>query len=298
MRMRLMLLGGGSTLGQAILRQGAQKDIEFLAPRPPSQGWDQPSLDELFNNVEPDAVINMAYYSDWFQACPPDESLFPRQRAAMERLAELCHQRHAILLQPSSYRVFDGLRSVAYSERNAVHPLTPRGQQLAAVEELIKDSGCRHLVVRFGWLIDAGVGANLDRFLQSSLAEPELAMAEDWRGNPTTVADAARVLLAILQQLDCGVRSWGIYHYAGLELTNAFDLAQVLLTEAKSLHGLKVASLRPVSFHTTPQAGQEPQNGILACKRLLHTFGIKQHSWRAELPGMLKDYYADFLKNQ
>ncbi|MDR3559812.1 MAG: hypothetical protein P4N59_00020, partial [Negativicutes bacterium] len=35
MRMRLMLLGGGNALGQALIRLGAEEDIGFLAPRPP-----------------------------------------------------------------------------------------------------------------------------------------------------------------------------------------------------------------------------------------------------------------------
>ena len=44
MRMRLMLLGGGNALGQALIRLGAEEDIGFLAPRPPESGWDAASL--------------------------------------------------------------------------------------------------------------------------------------------------------------------------------------------------------------------------------------------------------------
>ncbi|HYQ50761.1 MAG TPA: hypothetical protein VES70_10060, partial [Pseudomonas sp.] len=39
MRMRLMLLGGGNALGQALIRLGAEEGIAFLAPRPPEGGW-------------------------------------------------------------------------------------------------------------------------------------------------------------------------------------------------------------------------------------------------------------------
>ena len=68
MRMRLMLLGGGSALGQALIRLGAEEDIGFLAPRPPENGWDAASLTELLDETRPDALINLAYYFDWFQA--------------------------------------------------------------------------------------------------------------------------------------------------------------------------------------------------------------------------------------
>ena len=50
MRMRLMLLGGGNALGQALIRLGAEEDIGFLAPRPPAQGWDAASLTQLLDD--------------------------------------------------------------------------------------------------------------------------------------------------------------------------------------------------------------------------------------------------------
>ena len=74
MRMRLMLLGGGNALGQALIRLGAEEDIGFLAPRPPSQGWDAPSLTTLLDDNRPDIVINLAYYFDWFQSGRVDET--------------------------------------------------------------------------------------------------------------------------------------------------------------------------------------------------------------------------------
>lgn len=51
MRMRLMLLGGGSALGQALIRLGAEEDIGFLAPRPPEEGWDAASLTTLLDDT-------------------------------------------------------------------------------------------------------------------------------------------------------------------------------------------------------------------------------------------------------
>ncbi|MGH8329816.1 MAG: NAD(P)-dependent oxidoreductase, partial [Pseudomonas sp.] len=35
----------------------------------------------------------------------------------------------------------------------------------------------------------------------------------------------------------------------------------------------------------------EPQHAVLACKKILHTFGIKPRAWRAALPGLLDRFY-------
>ena len=115
MRMLLLLLGGGSTLGKALIRLGAEEDIGFLAPRPPTQGWDAASLTQLVDDTRPDAVINLAYYFYWFQAEQVSEERFAAQERAVERLAELCQHHYIRLLQPSSYRVFDGARATAYN---------------------------------------------------------------------------------------------------------------------------------------------------------------------------------------
>jgi len=98
MRMRLMLLGGGSALGQALIRLGAEEDIGFLAPRPPENGWDAASLTDLLDDTRPDALINLAYYFDWFQAESVAESRLATQERAVERLAELCQHHGAMLI--------------------------------------------------------------------------------------------------------------------------------------------------------------------------------------------------------
>jgi len=80
--MRLMLLGGGNALGQALIRLGAEEDIGFLAPRPPAQGWDAASLTQLLDDNRPDVVVNLAYYYDWFQSGQPNEPAPAAQEGA------------------------------------------------------------------------------------------------------------------------------------------------------------------------------------------------------------------------
>src|SRR3546814_16049546 len=106
MRMRLMLLGGGNALGQALIRLGAEEDIGFLAPRPPDQGWDAASLTQLLDDNRPDVVVNLASYYDWFQSGQPNEPALAAQDRAVERLADLCKPHYFFMLQPSTHRVF------------------------------------------------------------------------------------------------------------------------------------------------------------------------------------------------
>ena len=172
MRMRLMLLGGGNAPGQALIRLGAEEDIGFLAPRPPEQGWDAASLTTLLDETRPDAVINLAFYHDWFQAEQVEAERLGAQERAVERLAELCQHYEILLVQPSSYRVFDGARATAYSEKDETLPLGLRGQALWRMEQSVRAACPRHVLIRFGWLLDESPNGLLGRFQPNNRAVP------------------------------------------------------------------------------------------------------------------------------
>ncbi|WP_079204554.1 sugar nucleotide-binding protein [Pseudomonas sp. CC6-YY-74] len=291
MRMRLMLLGGGNALGQALIRLGAEEDIGFLAPRPPETGWDVGSLTELLDDTRPDALINLAYYFDWFQAEGVSAARLAAQEQAVERLAELCQHHQIRLLQPSSYRVFDGSRVTAYSEKEEPVPLGVHGQALWRIEQRVRAVCPRHVLLRFGWLLDESPDGQLGRFLARAEREQNLSFADDRRGNPTPVDDAARVILAVLKQLDCETPLWGTFHYGGNEATTSLGLAQAVLSEARHFRSNLLEDIAAQAHATRPDAAEEPQHAVLACKKILHTFGIKPRAWRSGLPSLLDRYY-------
>jgi dTDP-4-dehydrorhamnose reductase len=291
MNMRLMLLGGGNALGQALIRLGAEEDIGFLAPRPPQQGWDSASLTRLLDETRPEVVVNLAYYRDWFQTEDVDVQRLTEQQHAVERLAGLCKHHGIILLQPSSYCVFDGVRAMPYSEKDEVQPRTPRGKALWQIEQQVRAICSKHVLVRFGWLLDDSTDGHLARFLQLAQERETLQLADDRRGCPTPVDDAARVLLAIIKQLDCAAPLWGTYHYGGMEATTPQLLAQALLQEARAFRPLCLQDVGAQAHAVCADHASEPQNAVLACRKILNTFGIKPRAWRSGLRSLIDRYY-------
>lgn len=286
-----MLLGGGNALGQALLRLGAEENIEFVAPMPPPQGWDHASLTCLLDEQRPDALVNLAYYHDWFQAEQVEAERLFLQEHAIDRLAELCLHHEIILLQPSSYKVFDGARATAYSEKDDIHPLSLRGQALWRFEQSVRAICPRHVLLRFGWMLDESPDGRLARVLGWAQSAAGLCLADDRRGNPTPVDDAARVILSVLKQLDCNAPLWGTYHYGGSEATTSLAFGQAILAEARRHRPELPLEVTPQAHAERPDAPEEPQHAVLACKKILNTFGIKPRAWRAALPALLDRYY-------
>ena len=108
---------------------------------------------------------------------------------------------------------------------------------------------------------------------------------------PTPVDDAARVILAVLKQLDCQSPLWGTYHYGGHETTTSLALGQAVLSEARNFRSNLVGEVIAQAHAARPDAVEEPQHAVLACKKILHTFGVKPRAWRTALPHLLDRYY-------
>ena len=147
------------------------------------------------------------------------------------------------------------------------------------------------MLLRFGWVLDDSIDGVLGRFLTRAETARELLLADDRRGNPTPVDDAARVILSVLKQLDCAAPLWGTYHYAGNEATTPLALGQAILGEASQLRQLAVEAPTAQAHAARPDAFEEPQHAVLACKKILHTFGIKPRAWRSGLPTLLDRFY-------
>ena len=63
------------------------------------------------------------------------------------------------------------------------------------------------------------------------------------------------------------------------------------LAEARRYRTDLPQQLSPQAHAARPDAPEEPQHAVLACRKILNTFGIKPRAWRAGLPALLDRYY-------
>jgi dTDP-4-dehydrorhamnose reductase len=175
----------------------------------------------------------------------------------------------------------------AYRESDLPAPNSIYGQSLWEGEEALRHAQPQHIILRPSWLF----GSLGNSFLETVLRQAKFDLAglrqdlSDEPGHPTPALDVAKVLLAIIQQLDCQAEVWGTYHYCGAELTTWREFIDTIIAEAKIHHICQFinGASGPVAY----RAGSA-QPSILDCTRLFETFGIKQKSWRPGLVQALK----------
>lgn len=182
------------------------------------------------------------------------------------------------LLHLSSYRVFPGTDTRRRrDEEDIPAPESEAGRRWLACEQALADMS-NASILRLGWLVDRNTDALLGRVLRGLLAGQALELDDGSHGNPVTVADLSRVVVALAQQLASGAPLSGIYHYGAADSCTALEYAREVADRMQSLSG-EDFSTQLTALDQSRHSG----NVVLACGRLRDVFGIQQRSWRQGL---------------
>lgn len=217
-----------------------------------------------------DLIVNALWLDDPEKAENDRESTHQAAFALPLALAEYAREHEVALLQLSSCYVFDGRKQGAYISSNPGQPVNELGRWQWECEQALRTSLPRHIILRTGWSLGR-VARKVHRCATNSGV---LALPGRCRGQPVAVSDLARVMAAMILQLDCGAEVWGTYQYAGAEEINLYELGLAMV----GMPGIPETT-RVVD--ELPEWGSlEPLNTTMVCSKIKNTFGIKQLPWR------------------
>lgn len=274
-------MGSDSRLGLELVAHLQGRDIPFVSISsrdPVIEGVKL--LQHAFDIHGATHVIN-AMSRELFQG--DDPALHKRGLVGVKNLCKACRAQDIVMVHLSDDSMFHGRRSGAYREKDAPDSADPRAQRVLKGESYVTRRVPRHIVLRSGPLV-ASSGDNLfSRLVRHMEADERIEASED-KLCPTPAADVARVVAAILLQLDCGAEPWGVYHYCSSDATSMYNFAEAIVALASQYGRIRRESVR---LHPLPA---RERNIILNCHNLLETFGIKQRPWRAALPSVVAEY--------
>lgn len=291
--MKVLLIGGTGQIGLELQMLLEEKNIDCYAPKRTDLDLEYPEqIDSLLKRYQPDMVVNATGYNDPVMAENEPSRCFRINRDAIAELADCCRRQDCGLIHISTYRVFDGHKEGAYTEKDTPNPTGVLGTSRWQAEQQIRQRCDRHIILRLSWVISEHRANLLPHLLHQIINEKELVVVSDQQGCPTPAEDAARVITAMLQQLNCGAEAWGTYHYAGAEPVSENSFAEIVIAEASNYRALKVRKLRMVKVNDR-EGIQPPANASLSCNKILNTFGVHTRPWRNTLSRMIKTYYQN-----
>lgn len=204
-------------------------------------------------------------------------------QAEYERAVARCAERAWPYLLLSDCRVFGGGHQ-RHRESDSTAPDSAEGRAFASREAVLAVSHPQHVVVRSGPLLTADDPNPLTRLVALLHAGGVVPASTEQRFSPVAPDDIARVIAAIVDQLDCGAQCWGIYHYCSADTASPYEFAEAILAAANQYWALPDS----VAVAAAPASLWSGDFPLLNCQHIRDTFGIQQFAWRKAIPDLLK----------
>jgi dTDP-4-dehydrorhamnose reductase len=297
MSMRILLLGCKGQVGWELQRSlaplGELVACDFDTPGDLRADFSEPAaLAALVRRVQPQLIVNSAAHTAVDKAEGEPEFARTLNATAPGVLAREAAASGALLVHYSTDYVFDGSGSTPRSEDAPTGPLSVYGRTKLEGEQLIRASGCRHLVLRTSWVY-AARGGNFARTMLRLAAERDsLKVISDQVGAPTGAELLADVTAHAVRRVLAEPALGGLYHCVAGGETNWFDYARFVIEWARA-HGQPVR-VAPDAVHPIPSSGYptpaaRPLNSRLATHRLQQAFGLTLPHWQVGVERLLTE---------
>ena len=227
----------------------------------------------LIEYVRPTVVFDCASISS-HAACENDKpAAFNVNAKGAAVIAQYCRQYGSKLVYFSSADVFDGERTVPYTEKNITCPLNALGQSKVSGERAVRDILRDHLVIRPGWLFGHGDSGFLANWLEKAARGEKITVPRDYYGSPTFALDLADAAMELVEK-----DARGVFHFCNADAATWQIFADVVL----NLASLK-AEIESVDVDAQKGRMLIPKHSILSTRKYSLVTGKKPRSWTEAL---------------
>jgi dTDP-4-dehydrorhamnose reductase len=297
--MKILLLGKNGQVGwelqRALAPLGEVVALDFDSPGPLLADFSRPeSLAATVRAVAPQLIVNAAAHTAVDKAESEPDLARALNAASPAVLAREAAALGSWLMHYSTDYVFDGSGTTAWIEDSPTGPLSVYGATKLEGEQLIRASGCRHLILRTSWVYAARGGNFAKTILKLAKERDKLTVIDDQFGSPTgadLLADlSAHVLRATLARPELA----GTYHAVAQGETNWHGYARHVIEFAREAgQPIKVApdSIHAVPTSAFPTPARRPGNSRMDTRKLRDSFNLALPPWQAGVERMLTEIF-------
>ncbi len=245
---------------------------------------DEQTVEARIRMHRPGLVINLAAYNLVDRAEQERERAFRVNADGPRHLARACLDIGAKLLHVSTDHVFgsDEVRRTPYSETDPTGPVSVYGHSKLAGEMAIRESGCRHLIIRTCGLYGASATRAKGNFVTTirrlAREREELKVVNDQICTPSWTADVAKGLVSLI-----AADAEGTVHVTNAGEASWFDVA----CEIVRLEGL-ATRVTPISSAEYAAAARRPAYSVLSTAKFETLTGQSLPEWKAALQAFLR----------
>jgi dTDP-4-dehydrorhamnose reductase len=292
--MKILLFGKGGQVGWELQRS--------LAPLGEIIALDHDSVElcgdftnlkgiaETINTVKPDVIVNAAAHTAVDKAESEPDLVRTLNALAPGVLGQEAKHANALLIHYSTDYVFDGSGDAPWRESDQPAPLNAYGATKLEGEQLILQSGCRHIIFRTSWVYGALGGNFAKTMLKLAQERDSLKVINDQIGAPTGADLLADVTAHAIQKARQNPEVCGLYHLVAAGETSWHGYASYVLDFAQRA-GVKLNvtadGIVPVPTSAFQTPAKRPHNSRMNTEKLRSTFGLCLPEWNTGVERML-----------
>jgi dTDP-4-dehydrorhamnose reductase len=281
----ILVAGKSGQLARCLRDSAVLRNVPVVAVGRPELGLENgEGIDRVMVMVEPSAIVNAAAYTAVDRAETEPERAFAVNCGGAALLADAAARRGIAFIQISTDYVFDGSKRSPYREDDVPAPLNVYGaSKLAGETAVLKACPCA-AVIRTSWVYSP-YGNNFVRtMLRLSETQPMVRIVDDQRGTPTSAADLAAAVLAIVERLRSanGCDDAGIYHLAGDGEASWHGFAAAIFASL-ARRGRRVPRMQAITTAEYPTPVRRPKNSCLDSSKAERILGVRLPPWRSSL---------------
>jgi dTDP-4-dehydrorhamnose reductase len=246
---------------------------------------DLQQVQKFIQEYKPTVIINAAAYTNVDKA----ESEPTKARAinanAVGLMADLAKNIDALLISYSSEYIFDGKKPTPYFEDDKANPLSVYGKTKFEGEEKIRNSGCKHLILRTSWIYSPSGSNFVNTIIKLAGEKDKLSVINDQIGAPTSAEFVANVTVQCLKS-GINYQNMGTYHIASGESVSWYKFAKYILDYLKNKGAtfrLDIDNITSVTSAEYNSLAKRPHNSVLDTQLIQKTFSIKIPSWKEQV---------------
>ena len=251
--MKIILLGVSGQLGwefQNFLQDKvelfpfAHSDLDILDSR---------KLNDTFETIKPDVVINCAAYTKVDKAEDESETACKVNLIGAKNVSFAAFKTNSKIVYFSTDYVFDGEKRSPYTEFDQPNPLSIYGKSKFYGELFTEEHNPDFLILRISWLYGYKGSNFVKKIVELSKENKELKVVNDQVGTPNYALDVVKETWKLIQE-----DRVGLFHSSNSGKTTWFEFANRIV-EKLSLE----ASVVPITSEEFKAAAKRPLYSVL-----------------------------------
>ena len=197
-------------------------------------------------------------------------------------MAEEAEKLSIPLIHYSTDYVFDGKKTIPYTEEDEPNPINMYGESKLLGEQAIQETLERQLILRTSWVYSHRGNNFLNTILRLLQERDEIKVVDDQIGAPTSarlIAESTEKLLRNSIQ-GYGDLIRGTYHLTAGGSTSWYGFAREILT---TLNASIKTSILPISSSEYVVKARRPSMSVLDNHKMISNTDVGQPDWKHDM---------------